>query len=335
MSKTLIIAEAGVNHNGSLTTAKELIDIAASAGADYIKFQTFKAENLVTKEARKASYQECNCADPDNSQYKMLKRLELSYDDHFKLIEYCREKGIGFLSTAFDLDSVSFLENLNLSIWKIPSGEITNLPYLRKIAATKRPILLSTGMCRMEEVGEALQVLTGEGVPLSEITVLHCNTQYPTPMEDVNLRAMDTLAREFGVNTGYSDHTPGIEVSVAAVARGAKVIEKHFTLDKNLPGPDHRASLDPSELKQMIQAIRHVEQALGCELKQPSPSEIPNIIIARKSIVAARNIRKGEILTEENITCKRPGDGITPMKWDEIIGTAATRDFSEDEKIEI
>ena len=335
MSKTLIIAEAGVNHNGSLTTAKELIDMAASAGADYIKFQTFKAENIVTKKARKASYQERNCADSDNSQYKMLKRLELSYDDHFKLIEHCREKGIGFLSTAFDLDSVSFLESLDLSIWKIPSGEITNLPYLRKIAAMKRPILLSTGMCRMEEVGEALNVLTGEGVPLSEITVWHCNTPYPTPMEDVNLRAMDTLAREFGVNIGYSDHTLGIEVSVAAVAKGAKVIEKHFTLDKNLPGPDHCASLDPSELKQMIQAIRHVEQALGHELKQPSPSEISNIIIARKSIVAARNIQKGEILTEENITCKRPGDGITPMKWDEIIGTTAVRDFSEDEKIEI
>lgn len=333
MKRTLIIAEAGVNHNGNLDLAKQLVDAAAAAGVDYVKFQTFKAEKLTSKCARMAEYQKKNTGE-DESQLAMLKKLELSETDHYELIRYCGEKGVKFFSTAFDMGSVEFLHQLGLGLWKIPSGELTNYPYLKKIAQYHEPIILSTGMSEMSDVEAAMQVLLDNGVKKEQITVLHCNTEYPTPYEDVNLRAMQTMRDKLGVGIGYSDHTRGIEVPIAAVALGASVIEKHFTLDRTLPGPDQAASLEPNELKQMVDAIRHIEEAFGSQEKTISNSERKNIAIARKSIVAARNIRKGEILTDDNLTVKRPGDGISPMEWESLIGTAAVRDFVEDEKIE-
>ncbi len=334
MSKTLIIAEAGVNHNGNIDMAKRLIEAAAEAGVDYVKFQTFKSEKLVSRHAAKADYQKANTGGED-SQLKMLQQLELSCDDHFLLIEHCKKCGIKFLSTAFDLESIEFLHSLNLDLWKIPSGEITNLPYLRSIAQKGGRVIMSTGMCDLSDIEAALKALISNGTPEENITLLHCNTEYPTPWNDVNLRAMHDIANRFNVPVGYSDHTRGIEVPIAAVALGATVIEKHFTLDNNLPGPDHKASLEPDRLKAMVDAIRHIEKALGNGAKQISESERKNIAIARKSIVAARNIRKGEILSEKNITVKRPGNGINPMQWDCIIGTPAIKDFKEDELIEI
>lgn len=335
MSKTLIIAEAGVNHNGSVELAKKLIDAAVKAGVDFIKFQTFKADNLVSKTAKKAEYQQNNLNDNDESQYNMLKKLELSPAQHLELVDYCKEKGIKFFSTAFDLESIDFLSSLHLGLWKIPSGEITNYPYLKTIAQKKEPVILSTGMSTMAEIKDAIQVLKKFGVAVSKITVLHCNTEYPTPMQDVNLRAMLTLKNELGVQIGYSDHTQGIEVPIAAVALGACVIEKHFTLDKNMEGPDHKASLEPDELKAMVLAIRNIEKALGSKEKIVSDSEMKNKAIARKSIVAAKDIKRGEQFTENNITVKRPGDGISPMRWEEVIGQVACKDFNEDELIVI
>jgi N,N'-diacetyllegionaminate synthase len=325
-----IIAEAGVNHNGNLEIAKRMIDAAVIFGADAIKFQTFHADKIVIRAAEKAKYQIEN-TDNTEAQFDMLKKLELNEDSHHKLINYCQKKDIKFLSTAFDLGSIDLLEGLNVPIHKVPSGEITNLPYLIKIAQTGKPVILSTGMSTLEEVRAAVDILRRSGS--GEITVLHCNTEYPTPYEDVNLRAMLTIQKELGVKAGYSDHTPGIEVPVAAVAMGAAVIEKHFTLDKNMEGPDHKASLEPDEFAAMVRAIRNIEKALGSSEKRPSPSEIKNMIIARKSIVAARDITKGEIFTEDNITVKRPGNGISPMKWFEVLGTTAARDFIEDELI--
>ena len=335
MRHTLIIAEAGVNHNGSLELARRLVDAAANAGVDYVKFQTFKAENLVTKSAKQAEYQKKNIGDGNGSQYQMLKNLELSHADHDVLIEYCEQKGVRFFSTAFDLESIDYLASLDLPLWKIPSGEITNYPYLRKIALQGKPVVLSTGMCDVADIRNALDILIKFGLTKGQITILHCNTEYPTPFEDVNLRAMRTINEEFGVKVGYSDHTQGIEVPIAAVALGAEVIEKHFTLDRNLPGPDHKASLEPDELKAMVSAIRNIEQAMGDGEKKVTVSEGKNIAIARKSIVAACPIKKGEILFEENLTVKRPGTGISPMRWEEIVGTIATRDYNEDELIEL
>lgn len=333
MNHTLIIAEAGVNHNGSIEMAKQLIDAAAVAGVDYVKFQTFKAEKLVTKDAKQAEYQQRNAA--DSSQYAMLKKLELTPRQHEELIAYCKEKGVKFLSTAFDLESNEYIHSLNLGLWKIPSGEITNYPYLKKIAQYGEPVIMSTGMCSMDDVEQALNVLLRNGLTKEQVTLLHCNTEYPTPMQDVNLKAMLQLRDKFGVRVGYSDHTKGIEVPIAAVALGAEVIEKHFTFDRTLPGPDHKASLEPNELKAMVDAIRNIEQALGDGQKHVSASEEKNMAIARKSIVAAKDIKRGELLTEENLTTKRPGSGISPMRWEEVIGTKAIRDFAEDELIEI
>lgn len=335
MKKTLIIAEAGVNHNGSITMAKKMIDVAADAGVDYVKFQTFKASNLVTKFATRADYQQQNMEDNDNLQYTMLKQLELLPEQHIELIEYCKVKGVNFFSTAFDFDSVDFLASLHLGLWKIPSGEITNYPYLRKIAHYHEPVILSTGMCEFSDIERALHVLLQFGVEKEQITVLHCNTEYPTPFRDVNLKAMLEIGERFGVKIGYSDHTQGIEVSIAAVALGATVIEKHFTLDRNMEGPDHKASLEPNELKQMVDAIRNIEKALGSRRKEVSDSERKNRAIARKSIVAATSIKKGETFSEDNITVKRPGNGISPMQWNEVMGKAAIRDFEEDELIEL
>lgn len=333
MKRTLIIAEAGVNHNGSLDLAKQLVDNAVDAGVDYIKFQTFKTEKLVTKSARQAEYQQRNMGSQEDSQFQMLKRLELSPEDHRILIDYCKKAGIKFFSTAFDFDSMDYLHSLKLDLWKIPSGEITNYPYLKKIASYHKPVILSTGMSTMEDIEACLKVLTDNGLTKDQITILHCNTEYPTPFEDVNLRAMQTIKERFCTQVGYSDHTRGIEVPIAAVALGATVIEKHFTLDRNMPGPDHKASLEPDELKAMVSAIRNIEKALGSAEKKISDSERKNIAIARKSIVAATNIKKGEVLTEENITVKRPGTGISPMRWEEVLGNTAVRDFQEDELI--
>ncbi len=326
-----IIAEAGVNHNGSFKLACELVDEAKKAGVDCIKFQTFKSENLVSKNAAKADYQKETTG--EGSQIDMLKKLELSYDEFLELKEYCDEVGICFLSTPFDFDSIRFLESLDMPFWKIPSGEVTNYPYLVTLAKTQKPVILSTGMCEMSEIEEAIKVLRDNGT--EDIRLLHCNTEYPTPFEDVNLKAMQTMRDAFGLQVGYSDHTKGIEVPIAAAALGAAVIEKHFTLDKNMEGPDHKASLDPKELALMVQCIRNIEKAMGTGVKIPSPSEKKNIAVARKSIVAARDIKKGEVLTDDNITVKRPGSGISPMRWDEVTGRAAIRDFKEDELIEI
>ena len=326
-----IIAEAGVNHNGDIDLARKMVNVAKSAGADYIKFQTFIPEKLVSKFAEKAEYQK-ETTGANESQLQMLKKLTLTNDNFRELKEYCSKVGIGFISTPFDLESIDFLETFDMDLWKIPSGEITNLPYLEKIAKTKRKVVMSTGMCDMQEVKEAVDILEKNGS--KEIILLHCNTQYPTPYEHVNLSAMQTIREETGKQVGYSDHTQGIEVPIAAVAMGATVIEKHFTLDKEMEGPDHKASLNPEELKAMVEAIRHIEVAVGDGKKEPSPSEQSNKSVARKSIVAKRNIKQGEILTEENLTVKRPGNGISPMCWYEIIGTSAIRDFMEDELIE-
>jgi N-acetylneuraminate synthase len=334
MDKVLIIAEAGVNHNGDLNLAKKLIDVAVDAGVDFIKFQTFKSESLVTKEAKKAEYQIENTNDFRENQLQMLKKLELSNSQHEKLIEYCNQKNISFFSTAFDLDSLKYLHDLGLKIVKIPSGEITNLPYLRMAASLFKKVIISTGMCTMNEINEALQVFYKAGFSSESITILHCNTEYPTPMKDVNLKAMLAIQNYFDVKVGYSDHTLGIEVPIAAVALGAKIIEKHFTLDRNLPGPDHIASLEPHELKSMVDAIRNIELAIsGSGIKEPSASEKRNILIARKSIVAKTKIFKGEQFTELNITSKRPGTGISPMRWDAVIGSRACQDFNEDDLI--
>lgn len=332
--KVIIIAEAGVNHNGSYELAIKMVDEAKRAGADYVKFQTAKPELVISTFAPKAEYQK-ETTGAAESQLEMCKAIHLPLTDYKPLKEYCDKVCIGFMSTPFDLVSIDVLEPLDMDYYKIPSGEITNLPYLRKIASKHRPVILSTGMCEIEEVEAALQVLEQGGVKRSDVIVLHCNTEYPTPMCDVNLRAMDDLRRSLGVEVGYSDHTKGIEVPIAAVALGARVIEKHFTLDKTMEGPDHKASLEPDELKAMVDAIRNIEQALGDGHKHVSPSERKNMDIARKSIVAARDIRKGEVLTEENITTKRPGNGISPMRWDSVIGTTAIRDFGYDELIEI
>lgn len=332
MNRVLIIAEAGVNHNGSLGNAFKLVDAAAEAGVDYVKFQTFKADKLVSKSAKKADYQIANTGNSEDSQLQMLKQLELSHADHEKIIAYCKEKGVQFFSTAFDLESLQYLKDVGLDLVKIPSGEITNLPYLRKAAKLFSKVILSTGMSTMEDIAAAIQIFVNEGV--SNISILHCNTEYPTPMKDVNLKAMLSIADEFKVNIGYSDHTLGIEVPVAAVALGAQIIEKHFTLDNTMEGPDHAASLEPNELKAMVTAIRNIEEAIsGSGIKEPSESEKKNMAIARKSLVAAQNIKKGEVFTEDNLTVKRPGNGISPMKWDNVIGKVAVQDFNEDELI--
>ena len=327
-----IIVEAGVNHNGSIDLAKQLIDVAVNAGADAVKFQTFKTENLVLQNAQKAAYQK-ETTRKDESQFEMLKKLELDLDSHRELFSYCKEKKIMFLSTPFDLESIDLLNELGLEIFKIPSGEITNLPYLRKIGSLNKKIILSTGMATIYEIEEALSILIHAGTAKENIIVLHANTQYPTPMSDVNLRAMLTIKNTLGVEVGYSDHTLGIEVDIAAVALGAKVIEKHFTLDNTMEGPDHKASLEPKELNQMIQSIRNIEIALGSDEKKPSPSESENINIVRKSIVASANIKKGEYFTEDNLTVKRPGLGKSPMKWDDIMGKMSTKDYKKDEPI--
>lgn len=332
MNKTYVIAEAGVNHNGDYELARKMIFEAKKAGADAVKFQTFKAENLVSVYAPKAEYQLKN-TDLKESQQEMLKRLELSYEQFENLNQYAKEVDIDFLSTPFDEESIVFLRSLQMPFFKIPSGEITNLPYLLKIASTQIPIIMSTGMSTLNEIEEALQVF--DAYDRKNIILLHCNTQYPTPYQDVNLKALDTLKQRFGVTVGYSDHTLGIEVPIAAVTMGAVLIEKHFTLDCNMEGPDHKASLEPKELADMIKAIRNIEKALGTGEKIPSASELHNKEIARKSIVARTDIKKGDIFTEHNIMAKRPGDGISPMKWHQVIGQAAIRDFKKDEKIEM
>jgi N,N'-diacetyllegionaminate synthase len=332
--KTIIIAEAGVNHNGVIENAFKLVDAAVDAGVDYVKFQTFKAEKLVSKVAKKADYQIQNTNNSEDSQYTMLKKLELSHQQHEEIIAYCNKKGIQFFSTAFDLDSLQYLKDIGLELVKIPSGEITNYPYLRLAAQLFKKVILSTGMCTMEDIEAALNVFLSAGISKDNITILHCNTEYPTPYEDVNLKAMLSIGEKFGTDIGYSDHTLGIEVPIAAVALGASVIEKHYTLDKNMDGPDHKASLEPDELKAMVQSIRIVEKSIaGSGIKEPSASEMKNIKIARKSIVAKTTIQKGEVFTEDNITTKRPGDGISPMRWDDIIGQKATKDFSEEDLI--
>jgi N,N'-diacetyllegionaminate synthase len=332
--KTLIIAEAGVNHNGDLALARQLIDVASEADADLVKFQTFSADRLVTTHAGKADYQ-TRTTDSGESQLAMLRRLELTRDMHQALVVHCRSRGIKFLSTGFDRESIELLVELDVEYFKIPSGEITNLPYLRHVGHYGKPVILSTGMAKLGEIEAALEVLEQAGTPRGRITVLHCNTEYPTPMADVNLRAMLTIRDAFGVAVGYSDHTVGIEVAIAAVALGATVIEKHFTLDRNLPGPDHKASLEPNELKAMVAAIRNIEQALGDGIKQPTASEAKNKPFARKSLVAARAIRAGEVFSETNLAVKRPGTGLSPMRWDEVLGRKAPRDFAPDEFIEL
>ena len=333
MKKVFIIAEAGVNHNGSIELAKKLIDVAVDSGVDAVKFQTFKTELCISKNAVKADYQIKNTKNANETQYEMVKKLELSEQTHHELIAYCKQKNIMFLSTPFDHESIELLNNLGLEIFKIPSGEITNLPYLRHIGKLNKKVILSTGMADIGEIEDALDVLISAGTKKENITVLHANTMYPTPMEDVNLKAMVTIGNTFDIAYGYSDHTLGIEVDIAAVAMGACCIEKHFTLDKTMEGPDHKASLEPDELNAMVKAIRNIELALGSSIKKPSKSESPNIQIARKSIVALKNIKQGETLSEENITVKRPGNGISPMRWDEVVGTKATKNYKEDESI--
>ena len=332
--KALIIAEAGVNHNGDMAIAYRLIDAAAAAGADMVKFQTFKAERLATPGAPKAGYQTL-ATDDSESQFSMLRHLELTREMHVELMNRCDAQGIRFFSTAFDAQSADLLAELGLDRFKIPSGEITNLPYLRHIGRFAKPIILSSGMATLGEIESALDVLEASGTPRARVTVLHCNTQYPTPMGDVNLRAMNAIGEAFGVAVGYSDHTLGIEIPIAAAALGATVIEKHFTLDRTLPGPDHRASLEPHELKAMIVAIRNIETALGDGIKRPSRSEAQNRSIARRSLVAAVGIHKGETFTPENLAVKRPGTGLSPMRWDEVMGRKASRDFAADELIEL
>lgn len=331
--KVLIIAEAGVNHNGDINLAKQLIDTAADAGVDYVKFQTFNSKKLVSKNAEKASYQKENTKNKKETQLTMLQKLELSKEAHYELISYCESKKIKFLSTGFDLESIQFLNDLDIDLFKVPSGEITNLPYLRKIGSLKKPVIISTGMADIKEIHDALHVILKSGTSLKNVTILHCNTEYPTPMRDVNLNAMLTIKEQFGVAIGYSDHTLGIEIPIAAVALGAKVIEKHFTLDKTMEGPDHKASLEPDELKAMVNAIRNIELALGNGIKKPSLSEKKNKSIARKSIVANKSIKEGDFFTEDNLTVKRPGSGVSPMLWDEYIGKKSIRDYNEDDLI--
>lgn len=327
MEKIIIIAEAGVNHNGDIQIAKKLIDVAVLAGVDYVKFQTFKADTLVSHDAKKASYQSKNMDDKDDSQYKMLKKLELSHENHLELMNYCTQKNIQFLSTAFDVEGVKYLDNLGLTFFKIPSGEITNYPYLKAVALCGKPVIMSTGMCTEIEIKNALTVLLSFGLKKDQISILHCNTEYPTPMKDVNLRAMLSIKNTFDTQIGYSDHTLGIEIPIAAATLGAKIIEKHFTLDRNLPGPDHLASLEPEELIQMVKAIRNIELALsGTGEKSPSESELKNISIARKSIHIAKDLPIGHILTEDDIISLRPGDGISPMEWENVIGKKLTID---------
>lgn len=331
--KTLIIAEAGVNHNGELSLAKRLIDVAADAEADLIKFQTFSAKNIVTRSVLKADYQ-YESTDKDESQYAMLEKLELTEEMHRELVKYSQQRGIGFFSTGFDIDSVNMLIRLGQVRFKVPSGEITNLPLLRHIGKQNKEVILSTGMSDLGEVGNAIKTLEDAGTTRSRITALHCTTAYPAPMNDVNLSAMLSIQKAFGVSVGYSDHSEGIEVAIAAVALGAKVIEKHFTLDNTLPGPDHKASLEPDDLKKMITAIRNIELALGDGVKKIMPSELKNRQVARQSIVAKANIKKGEALSETNITTKRAGSGISPMRWDQIIGSKSKRDYLIDEIID-
>ena len=330
----LIIAEAGVNHNGDLARARQLIDVAAEAGADLVKFQTFTADKLVTIHAKKADYQN-QTTDAGESQHAMIRKLELTRDMHEVLIGHCKSRGIQFFSTGFDPESIDLLVELGLNSFKIPSGEITNLPYLRHVGQYGKSVILSTGMATLNEIEATLGILVQAGTPRERITVLHCNTEYPTPMVDVNLRAMLTIRDTFGVQVGYSDHTLGIEIAIAAVALGATVIEKHFTLDRNLPGPDHKASLEPEELKAMVVAIRNIEKAMGDGVKRPSPSELKNKSIARKSLVAMRDIREGENFSEDNLMVKRPGTGLSPMRWDEVLGRKAPRRFEADELIEL
>jgi N-acetylneuraminate synthase len=333
LNNVIIIAEAGVNHNGDIAIAKKLIESAATAGADYVKFQTFIAANLVSTNAKKADYQEASSSISNESQGDMLKRLELSKEDHLILIQHCKDNGIKFLSTAFDAESLQLLGGFRLDVYKIPSGEITNLPYLRSVAQLGLPIIISTGMSTLGEVKDAIRVLNKGGVKTDNITVLHCNTEYPTPMEDVNLNAMNTIAEECNVKVGYSDHTLGIEVPIAAVAMGAICIEKHFTLDRNMEGPDHKASLEPEELKAMVTGIRNVEIALGSKVKEPSPSEEKNISIARKSIFTSKSLSAGHILTLDDLIMKRPGDGISPMEIDSILGKTTTKPLPFETKL--
>lgn len=333
-AQTLIIAEAGVNHNGDIELAKKLIDVAVNAGADFVKFQTFNADRLATHAAKKADYQ-AQTTDRNETQYEMLRRLELTPAMHQELIAHCKIRKIGFFSTGFDIESVDFLASLGQNLFKIPSGEITNLPYLRHMGRLGKPIILSTGMSNMPEIESAIKALEQAGTPRSKITVLHCTTEYPTPMCDVNLRAMQSIQTELSVAIGYSDHTLGIEVAVAAVAMGATVIEKHFTLDRTLPGPDHKASLEPAELKTMVSSIRNIELALGDGVKQLAPSEAKNILVARKSIVASKDIQIGEKFSAENLATKRSGVGISPMRWDEVIGLTANRNYASDELIQL
>ncbi|MGY0399601.1 MAG: N-acetylneuraminate synthase [Ostreibacterium sp.] len=332
MSHVFIIAEAGVNHNGSIDLAKKLIDVAVDAGVDAVKFQTFKAENLTVKHAEKAQYQK-QTTDAEESQFTMLKKLELDVETHQALIAYCKQKNIMFLSTPFDHDSIKLLHELGLQKFKIPSGEITNLPYLREIGALGREVILSTGMADLGEIEDAIEVLVDAGTKKSKITLLHANTMYPTPIEDVNLRAMLTIGQAFDCAFGYSDHTLGIEVPTAAVAIGASCIEKHFTLDKAMDGPDHQASLEPDELVDMVRAIRNIEIALGSSIKRASPSERSNMTIVRKSLVASCDIKAGDVFSIDNLAIKRPGNGINPMRWDEVIGTIAQRNYQADELI--
>lgn len=334
MSKTLIIAEAGVNHNGSVKIAKKLIDAARDCGADAVKFQTFIAEKLVSVNAQKAAYQK-ETTNTDETQFQMIKELELGFKAHKELIDYCSKKGVLFFSSPFDLKSINLLVELGLETIKIPSGEITNLPYLKKIGKLKKSIIISTGMADLGEIEDALDILTSSGTEKDKITVLHCNTEYPTPYKDVNLNAMITIKKAFGVKVGYSDHTLGIEVPIAAVALGAEVIEKHFTLDKNMEGPDHKSSMEPKEFKVMVEAIRKIEKSLGNGIKRSSPSEFKNKSVARKSIVAKKPIKEGEVFTEENLATKRPGTGMSPMRWNEIIGKEAKRNFNVDEIIDL
>lgn len=333
-NRTIIIAEAGVNHNGDLELAKKMIDVAAEAGADLVKFQTFNADSLVTRTAQKADYQTLTTGSSE-SQHEMLRRLELSVGMHKELIAYCAERKISFFSTGFDIESIDLLLRLGQNHFKIPSGEITNLPYLRHIGRLGKAVILSTGMATMGEIEAAIDVLEQAGSSRANITVLHCTTEYPTPMAEVNLRAMQSIHTAFGVAVGYSDHTSGIEVAIAAVALGASVIEKHFTLDRNLPGPDHKASLEPEELKSMVAAIRNIEVALGDGIKRLTPSEARNKPIVRKSLVASQAIKAGEVFSAQNITAKRPGIGISPMRWDEVMGRISPREFSADELIEL
>ncbi|WP_027390052.1 N-acetylneuraminate synthase [Chrysiogenes arsenatis] len=332
MNSVFIIAEAGVNHNGSLGLAKQLIEIAAKAGADAVKFQTFQANTLVSKKAQKAEYQK-QTTDAQESQYDMIKKLELTEAMHIELINHCKHHQIEFLSTPFDNNSIDLLNKLGMNTFKIPSGEITNLPYLRHIGELQKHIILSTGMADLGEVEDALDILVASGTPLENITVLHATTEYPCPIQEVNLRAMQTIKQAFGVKVGYSDHTQGIEIPIAAVAMGATIIEKHFTLDRNMEGPDHKASLEPAELQAMVDAIRNIEKALGDGKKKPTSSEAKNKPVARKSLVAAKTIKVGEILNSDNVCIKRPGNGINPMRWDEVMGTKAIKNYNEDDLI--